>query len=98
MPFQWDEAKNRRNIEKHGISFEEAQEVFSDGYALTWPDDRFEYGELREITIGQILLESISTSVVVVIHTDRAGDVRIISARRASREERIRYEQSKILD
>lgn len=68
MEFEWDEAKNRSNLEKHGISFEEASLIF-DGPVLTYPDDRFEYGEVRWRSIGKI--EEIS--VVAVIHTDRAG-------------------------
>lgn len=98
MSFEWDEAKNRRNIEKHGISFEEAQAVFEDSHALTWVDDRFEYGEVREITLGEIPLETVQTNiVVVVVHTDRNGTTRIISARKATRKERTYYEERKIL-
>lgn len=96
MPFQWDEAKNRRNIEKHGISLEEAQEVFNDECALTWLDERFEYGEARKVTLGLISLSIGTSVVVVVIHTDRNGTIRIISARRANRDERKRYERRKI--
>lgn len=51
MCFKWDGAKNRRNIEKHGISFEEAQEVFNDVCVITWLDDRFDYGEVREFSL-----------------------------------------------
>ena len=87
MEFEWDDAKNRSNLKKHGISFEEAILIF-DGLILTYPDDRFEYGEERWLSIGKIE----DTLVVVVIHTDRAGVVRIISARPAKQRERKLYD------
>lgn len=89
MEFEWDAAKNRANVEKHGVSFEMAARIF-EGYCLTRPDDRFDYGETREISIG--VLEGVA--VLVVVHTDRAGRCRIISARPAKRSERVIYEQA----
>ena len=53
MGFEWDEEKNRLNVEKHGVSFEEAVNVFNDVH-LSRPDTREEYGEVRVITIGMI--------------------------------------------
>ena len=53
MQFEWDENKNAQNLKKHGISFEEAQEIF-DGIVFTAIDERFDYGEIREISIGAI--------------------------------------------
>jgi uncharacterized DUF497 family protein len=87
VQFEWDEEKNQTNIEKHGISFEQAKSIF-DGFVITGTDDRFEYGEVREITTGRIK----STTIVVVVHTDRSGRCRIISAREANKKERIYYE------
>ena len=89
MPqFEWDEAKNAKNVAKHGIDFGDAQRIFS-GPCVTRTDERSDmYGELREITVG--LLDGVS--VIVVVHTDRDGRIRIISARRALRHERKRYE------
>ncbi len=66
MEFEWDEEKNRLNIDKHGISFEEAVLVFDDVH-LSHVDTREDYGEVREITIGMIA----GTIVAVVVHTDR---------------------------
>ena len=86
MKFEWDEAKNQANITKHGISFEQARQIF-DGLVWTSVDDRFDYGEARFITIGALK----KATVVVVAYTDRAGVTRIISARRANRTERKRY-------
>jgi len=89
MQFEWDERKNRDNIGKHGINFEDAARIF-DGPVLSSVDDRKDYGELREISIGRLG----SVAVLVVVHTDRGDAVRIISARPASREERNRYEEA----
>ena len=86
MEFEWDEAKNRRNVEKHGVSFELAQKIF-DGPVVTWIDDREHHGEDRYISIGMV--EAIAT--LVVVHMDRAGRTRLISARPASRRERRNY-------
>jgi uncharacterized protein len=84
--FEWDKKKNAANRKKHGISFEEAKEIF-DGPVLTRLDDRREYGETRRISIG-----ALSDAVVIVVaHTDRAGKIRIISARKANRNEREVY-------
>jgi Uncharacterized protein conserved in bacteria len=88
MTFQWDEDKNRANQAKHGISFEEASLIF-EGLILSKADDRFEYGEERRISIG-LIRELVA---VVVVHTDRDGATRIISARLANRDERRRYHE-----
>ena len=84
--FEWDKAKNRANIKKHGISFEQASAIF-DGFVLTQEDDRFDYGETRWLSIGRLA----DAVVLVVIHTDRQETIRIISARPASRRERRIY-------
>ena len=89
MSFEWDEEKNRRNIERHGVRFEDAQKIF-DGPVLTRIDDREDYGEIREISLG--LFDSVV--VLVVVHTDRDGVIRLISARKAMPSERKVYEQT----
>ena len=89
MGFEWDDEKNRANIDKHGVSFKTAVRIF-DGLVLTAEDDRFEYGEVRKNSIGMIE----NALILVVTHTDRAGKTRIISARPGSRAERSRYEQA----
>ncbi|WP_447969418.1 BrnT family toxin [Nitrospira sp. M1] len=86
MLFEWDEEKNRLNIEKHRISFEEAVHIFNDIH-LSRPDTREDYGEVREITIGVIA----ETVVAVVVHTDRDEMIRLISARKANKRERSEY-------
>lgn len=87
MPYEWDEAKNRANRLKHGISFEEAQLIFA-GPVFSWVDARFDYGEIRTVSIG--LIRDIVA--VTVVHTDRDGATRIISARLANQRERTIYD------
>ena len=89
MKFEWDEDKNQSNIAKHAVSFEDACKVF-DGPTLDVIDNRHDYGEKRVISIG--MLESVA--VIVVVHTDRKGVCRIISARPAKRSERKRYDEA----
>ena len=84
--FEWDDDKNQANIEKHGISFEQARQIFH-GPIVSWEDRRFSYNETRTISIGMMG----KAVLVTVVHTDRSGTTRIISARAASRKERKRY-------
>jgi|SRR5580700_1729254 uncharacterized DUF497 family protein len=92
--FEWDIAKDRTNQRKHGIGFEIARHVFEDPDALV-EQDRIESGELRWQAIGMID----GALLLLVAHTVAFGDdeadetIRIISARRASRRERRRYEE-----
>jgi len=86
MDFEWDPEKDERNFAKHGIRFNEARLIF-DGPVLTSTDNRADYGEERQIGIGEI--DGIIT--VVVVHTARNGRVRLISARLANRKERRLY-------
>lgn len=90
--FEWDDAKEKQNLRKHGVAFSEAIAVFSDPFALT-KQDRIEGGEQRWQTLGAVggLL------VLLVAHTVSEADdgtevIRIISARAADRKERKRYE------
>lgn len=79
--FEWDEAKRRANIRKHGIDFIGCEAIF-DGYTVTVEDTRFDYGERRFVTMG--MLEG---RVVVVAHTETPRKIRIISIRKATRRE-----------
>ena len=88
MEFEWDKSKNRQNKQKHGISFKEAQEIFN-GIVFTAIDDRFDYGEIREISIGVIG----GIVIVTVAHTERQGKIRLISARKATPKERRQYNE-----
>ncbi|NEQ38149.1 MAG: BrnT family toxin [Okeania sp. SIO3I5] len=84
--FEWNENKNQQNIRKHGISFEEASEIFY-GIVFTTIDERYDYGEIREISIGAIQ----GVIIITVVHTERNGNIRIISARKATLKERKIY-------
>jgi uncharacterized DUF497 family protein len=80
--FEWDPDKDAKNRAKHGISFDEAATIF-EGPVLSYPDDDPD-DEVRERSIG--LLNG--QTVICVIHTDRGKKIRIISARKATRNER----------
>ncbi len=86
MEFDWDPAKSAANLNKHGISFDEARNVF-DGPILTWVDDRRDYGENRHVSLGALS----PAAILVVIHTERGDKIRLISARNANRRERKVY-------
>ncbi len=85
MQFEWGERKDTLNHAKHGVSFEEAIEI-SDWPCFTRKDDRA-YGEIRDVILGIV-----GTLVVLtVVHTDRGGTTRLISARLANKKERRLY-------
>ncbi|OFX13062.1 MAG: hypothetical protein A2516_10720 [Alphaproteobacteria bacterium RIFOXYD12_FULL_60_8] len=84
--FIWDANKNASNRKKHGLSFEKACRIF-EGKVVTFVDDRWDYGEVRHVSYGEID----SVMVVVVVHTDRDGLTRVISARKAKERERKKY-------
>ena len=85
MKFEWDETKRRTNLRDHKLDFADAEIVFS-GITFTFEDNRFEYGEDRFITLG--LLREI---VVVIAHTERNDTVRVISMRKATKNEQRLY-------
>ena len=93
MKFEWSKEKNISNIKKHGISFEEAKEVFSDPFHISKLDHRFDYFEERWITLGSTSQDKIL--VVANMFFDENGEeiIRIISARKANQKERRFYEQ-----
>ena len=90
LTFEWDANKARANLAKHQVSFREATTVFGDPVSLTIPDPAHSQAESRFIILGQSHLGRI----LVVAHTERGDNVRIISARPASRRERKNYEQT----
>ena len=89
LQFSWDQRKARSNSSKHGVSFEEAASAFGDPLSLTIEDPDHSLGEKRYILVG----ETYGHKLVVVSHTERGSDIRIISARIASRLERKIYEE-----
>lgn len=93
MRFSWDNEKDLSNQEKHGICFETAKKVFDDPYQLSVPDSR--YAEDRWQTLG-----TVGGVLLLVAHTwdddEEEEHIRIISARKATRGERERYENDSI--
>ena len=86
MRYTWTEEKNRKNIRRHGIAFEDAKRIF-EGPTVERIDDRFDYGEIRVYAIG--LVNGLE---ITVIYTDKSDDERrIISAWRAEPHERRHY-------
>ena len=87
MRYDWDEGKRRSNLRKHGIDFADAVDVF-DGLTVTLEDTRFDYGETRFLTLGLL-----RTHLVVIVHTETEEVIRIISVRKATKNEEIHYYQ-----
>jgi uncharacterized DUF497 family protein len=85
MRFEWDEAKRESNILKHGIDFVGIDSVF-EAETVTILDDRFDYGEERFVTLGLL-----NGRVVVIAHTETDEVIRIISVRKATKNEEINY-------
>ena len=88
MEFEWDPQKSDANFKKHGVSFHEASTVFGDPLAITFSDPDHSIGEHRFLTFGYSRLNRL----LVVVHTERHGKIRIISARRTTKQERKIYE------
>ena len=86
MTYQWDNDKAAANLRKHGIDFADAVSVFADDLAITIPDERFD--EERFITVGMDAFGR-----VLVVYTWRGDEIRVISARQATRREREQYEE-----
>ncbi len=85
MDFEWDDIKRKSNIKKHGIDFTNAPMIF-DSYTLTIEDNRYDYGEKRFITFGIL-----KGRIVVVVHTENEDSIRIISIRKATKNEEKAY-------
>jgi len=87
MTYEWDKAKNSSNFAKHGLDFEDAEEVFT-GPCVTFEDSRFDYGEERLITLGLL-----AGRVVIIAHAQRGEATSIISMRKANRREQKIYQE-----
>jgi len=90
LTFEWDSRKARSNFAKHGVGFQEASTIFGDPLSLTIPEPEHSLSEERYITMGR----AVTGKLLVVVHTERGDNIRIISARRASRRERKFYEET----
>ena len=91
LRFEWDPRKDAENQRKHRVSFEEAESVFTDEHALLIDDPEHSTTEARFVLLGL----SVRLRVLLVVHSYREQDavIRIISARRATKQERSRYDQ-----
>ena len=92
LRFEWNPNKAKKNIVKHGISFDEAATVFSDPLSMTYDDPDHSYDENRYIIIGL----STFGKLLFVSYVETNDTIRIISARQLTRKERKQYEQQHI--
>ncbi len=90
MIFEWDAKKNKENNQKHGVWFEEAEQVFEDDFARVFFDEEHSAEEDRFIIIGRSV-----SRLLIVVHCFREDEsvIRIISARKTTKRERIDYEE-----
>ena len=89
LTFEWDEVNARENLMKHKVPFDEGKTVFNDPFLLTYPDADNSETEERYVNIGV----SAKDRILVLIHTERQGEIRIISCRKATARERRDYEE-----
>jgi uncharacterized DUF497 family protein len=88
--FEWDESKAKANLSKHRVSLEEASTVFADIDSITITDPVHSWAEDRFVILGR----SYRGKLLIVVHTERGENIRIISARTANRKERQTYEET----
>jgi len=89
MRFTWDQNKAARNVAKHRVSFEEAASAFDDPLYLDFFDPEHSEDECRYLRVGLSQLGRL----LVIAYTERSESVRLISARKATRQERMLYEE-----
>ena len=86
MNFEWDDAKAKANLSKHGVDFADAEGVFDDPHRAEWPDSREDYGEPRYVTVGYV-----NHRLLTIVYTERGESYRLITARRANLREKKEY-------
>lgn len=89
LNFEWDEQKARANLKKHNVSFTEATTVFNDPFCISLEDEAHSTIEFRFLAIGYSAVQRL----LLVVHAERGNNIRIISARLATKNERRLYEQ-----
>lgn len=94
LRFSWNSQKATGNLRKHRVSFDEAQTVFADERAVIFDDLAHSTHEQREVIVGH----SSHGRLLLVVFVERQDTVRVISARRATRQERKDYEESNKFD
>ena len=90
MQYEWDEAKRISNLNKHGVDFNSILRLFANSQAIHFIDDKKDYGEIRKILFGEVHQRLFQVS-----YTIRNDNIRIISARKASKKEKIIYDKLK---
>jgi hypothetical protein len=85
MRFEWDENKRLLNLQRHDIDFADVVQVF-ESFRHTVVDNRFDYGEIRFFTLGLV-----NSRVIAISHTETDDVIRIISARKANKNEQTKY-------
>ena len=90
LKFEWEPQKANINLKKHGVSFAEASTAFEDVLSLTVDDPLHSSDEERLVLIGM----SFKNRLTIVVHTERGDNIRIISARKATKKERKYYENN----
>ncbi len=88
MEIEYDSGKRKMTIQGRGLDFEDAPLVFAGSRRITWMDNRKDYGEPREITMGEL-----AGRLVIIVHTKRGSATRIISMRKANEREQRRFEE-----
>jgi uncharacterized DUF497 family protein len=88
--FVWDDTKRESNLRKHGLDFRDAHLVYDNPEKCTYDSSR--HGELRLMDVAMAVIHG---RLLALVYTERGDDVRVISFRPASREERKQYEQDK---
>lgn len=89
--YEWDQEKAAKNLEYHGVSFDEARTVFDDPFFLAFPDPVHSFEESRYLIVGN----SDQRHLLLVVYTERPPAIRLISARETTRRERKVYEEEK---
>jgi hypothetical protein len=89
--FIWDETKRKSNLEKHGLDFKDAHLVYDNPDKCTYESIRKNEPRLLDLAVAVV-----KGRLLALIYTERGDDIRVISFRPASREEREQYEQDKI--
>ena len=86
LDFEWDHTKAAANLRSHCVTFDEATKAFQDAFAVEWIDTRFPYAEERMTLLGVC-----GNTMLYVAYTERSDNIRIISARRATKNEQAIY-------
>ncbi len=88
MEIEYDNKKRQVTLEQRGLDFEDVPVIFAGSRRITWQDSRHKYGEIRQITMGELV-----SRLIIVVHTKRGNATRIISMRKANEREQRWFEE-----